>query len=352
MVTRNLPSPFLTVDLDVVDRNIQRLQSYCDEYEIALRPHVKTHKMPEIALRQLRAGARGITCQKLGEAEVMAEHGLDDILVTFPLVGDEKAARLAALAGVARVAVGADSETVACGISAAVAAQGRTVGFLVDCDTGFGRTGVQSPTDAADLAERVDDLPGLEFEGLMTHPVLAESGSWLREAKRQIEARGLAVGRVSAGGTPEAFTVHESGVFTELRAGTYVYGDRRLAAEGRMTLDDCALRVVATVVSRPTADRAILDAGSKTLSSDLPEGLNDSAFGHVAEYPDAVLVRLSEEHGTLDLTSCGRRPEVGERVTIIPNHACVVVNLHDEVALHHGGNAVEISPVRARGRVR
>jgi D-serine deaminase-like pyridoxal phosphate-dependent protein len=352
VTTRELPSPFLTVDLDVVDRNIRRLQRYCDDHGIALRPHVKTHKMPEIASRQLRAGAHGIACQKLGEAEVMADHGLDDILVTFPLVGVEKADRLAALAAAGRVAVGADSEIVASGISAALAAHGRTAGFLVDCDTGFGRTGVQSPREAADLAEAVSRLPGLAFDGLMTHPVLEGSAPWLREARRQIEQRGMTVGTVSGGGTPSAFTVHTSGVFTELRAGTYVYGDRRLAAGGQMSLEDCALRVLSTVVSRPTGDRAILDAGSKTLTSDLPEELDDAAYGSVAEYPDAMLVRLSEEHGTLDLTRSGRRPEVGERVTIIPNHACGVVNLHDEVALHQGGNSVEIVRILARGRVR
>ena len=353
MTTEDLPTPFLTVDLDVADRNIERLQRYCDKHEIALRPHVKTHKMPQLAHRQLRAGARGIACQKLGEAEVMAEHGLEDILITYPLVGAEKTERFAALAATIDIAVGADSEVVANGLSAALAASGDSAGFLVDCDTGFGRTGVQSPTEAADLAERVSELPGLEFEGLMTHPVLPGSGHWLREAKREIEQRGMTVSRVSGGGTPGAFVVHESGAFTELRAGTYIYGDRRLVVGGQMTLEDCALRVVSTVVSRPTAHRAILDAGSKTLTSDLPEGLDDmAAYGHVVEYPDAILFRLSEEHGSLDLTTCRRVPEVGERVSIIPNHACGAVNLHDEVALHHDGRRVEISMILARGRVR
>lgn len=352
MTTEDLPTPFLTVDLDIADRNIERLQRYCDKHEIALRPHVKTHKMPQLSQRQLRAGALGITCQKLGEAEVMAEHGLDDILVTYPLVGAEKTERFAALAATVRIAVGADSEVVANGLSAALAASGQTAGFLVDCDTGFGRTGVQSPAEAADLAERVNELPGLEFQGLMTHPLLPGSGHWLLNAKREIEQRGMTVGCVSGGGTPGAFAVHESGAFTELRAGTYIYGDRSLVVGGHMTLEDCALRVVATVVSRPTAHRAILDAGSKTLTSDLPERLNDMAYGHVVEYPDAILSRLSEEHGGLDLTSCRRTPEIGERVTIIPNHACGAVNLHDEVALHYDGCRVEIFTILARGRVR
>lgn len=352
MTTRDLPSPFLIVDLDVVDRNIAHVQRYCDEHGIALRAHTKTHKMPELAYRQLAAGARGITCQKLGEAEVMAEHGLDDILLTFPLVGAETAERFATLAATTQLAVGADSDFVADGLSSALAARGSTAGFLVDCDTGFGRTGVQSPEEAADLAERVDQLPGLEFAGLMTHPILPGSGAWLDEARRWIEERGLVVRVISGGGTPGVFSAHESGVFTELRLGTYVYGDRRLVALGQMALDDCALRIVATVVSRPASDRAILDAGSKTLTSDRPDGIRDEAFGHIVEYPDANLVRLSEEHGTLDLTNCGHRPALGERVTIVPNHACGAVNLHDEVALHRGGKQIEICAILARGRVR
>ena len=353
MVTvRDLPSPFLIVDLDAVDRNVERLQRYCDEHEIALRPHVKTHKLPLLAHRQLAAGARGIACQKLGEAEVMADNGIDNILVTFPLVGAEKADRLASLAARVQVSVGADSYVVASGLSAALVARGASAGFLVDCDTGFGRTGVQSPEAAADLAQRVAELPGLELEGLMTHPGTPESGPWLREARRQIEERGLTVRCVSGGGTAGAFHLHESGVFTELRAGTYVYGDRRLAAIGLMVLEDCALRVIATVVSRPIDGRAILDAGSKTLTSDFSPGLDDGTYGLVVEYPDAILTGLSEEHGTLDLTGCDHRPEIGERVTIVPNHACGAVNLHEEIALHRGGETVEIVAVLARGRVR
>ena len=352
MTLRDLPTPFLTVDLDAVNRNIARMQRYCDEHGIALRPHVKTHKMPRIAELQARAGARGITCQKLGEAEVMAEHGFDDILITFPLVGVGKPERLAALAGGARVTVGADSDVVARRLSTSLVEYGSSAGFLVDCDTGFGRTGVQEPGDAADLAELVVELPGLEFAGLMTHPVLPASGAWLHEARRLTEARGLAVTRVSGGGSAGAFEIHESGEFTELRAGTYVYGDRRLAAQGVMALADCALRVVTTVVSRPARDRAIIDAGSKTLTSDVPLGLDDGAFGLVVEYPDAVLHRLSEEHGTVDVSACRRPPEIGEVVTVVPNHACGAVNLHDEIALHRGGGDVEIARILARGLVR
>jgi D-serine deaminase-like pyridoxal phosphate-dependent protein len=348
----DLETPFPTVDLDAVDRNIARMQAYCDRHGLALRPHVKTHKLPRIARLQLDAGARGLTCQKLGEAELMADSGFDDILITVPLVGTGKAERLAELSTRAKVAVAADSEVVARGLSRALEARGGEIGFLVECDTGYGRTGVQSAEQAAELAELVDGLPGLRFAGLMTHPALPESGPRLAQAREAIERRGLPVECVSGGGTPQAYGVHESGVFSELRVGTYVYGDRRCAALGLMPLADCALRVVATVVSRPTPDRAILDAGSKTLTSDVLPGLEPGTFGLVVEYPDSVVRGLSEEHGTVDLAACEQKPEIGEVVTVVPNHACGTANMHDEVALHRGGRGIEVVPIAGRGLVR
>jgi D-serine deaminase-like pyridoxal phosphate-dependent protein len=347
-----LETPVPTVDLDAVDRNIRRMQAYCDEHGLALRPHVKTHKLPRIARLQLDAGARGITCQKLGEAELFAGEGFDDILITFPLLGTGKAERLAELARRARVAVGADSEAVARGLSAALEARGAEIGFVVDCDTGFRRTGVQTPDDAADLAELVASLPGLRFAGLMTHPAAAASGPWLAKAREEIERRGLSVECVTGGGTPEAYRVHESGVFTELRVGTYVYGDRRCWALGITPLEDCALRVVTTVVSKPTDDHVVLDAGSKTLTSDMLPGLEAGTYGLVVEYPDAVIRRLSEEHADVDLSACARKPDLGDVVTIVPNHACGTVNMHDRLALHREGCDIELVKVAARGLVR
>lgn len=352
MTLDELDTPFPTVDLDVVARNVRSMQEYCDAHGLALRPHVKTHKLPAVAHLQLRAGAVGLTCQKLGEAEVMAGHGCDDILISFPLVGERKAERFAELAATVRIAVGADSAVVARSLSAALVTCGSSAGFVVDCDTGFRRTGVQTPHDAAELAELVHGLPGLELRGLMTHPSGPESGEWFREARRLIEQRGLRVGCVSVGGTPLARTTHLLGGVTELRVGTYAYNDARCLANGTATLADCALRVRATVVSTPTAERAILDAGSKALTNDpLGENLAGS-FGRIVEYPEATVYALSEEHGHVDVAACERRPELGEVVTVVPNHACGAVNLHDEVALHRSGEDVEIAAVEARGLVR
>jgi D-serine deaminase-like pyridoxal phosphate-dependent protein len=352
MTILELETPFPTVDLDAVDRNVARMQAHCDEHGLALRPHVKTHKLPRIARMQIDAGARGITCQKLGEAELMADAGFDDILITFPLIGTGKAERLAELAARVKVTVGADSPDVAVALSSALEERGAEIGFLVDCDTGFGRTGVQSPGAAASLADMVVRLPGLRLAGLMTHPATPESAPFLAEARAEIERGGHAVETVSGGGTPGAHRVHESGVFTELRVGTYVYGDRRCLDLGITPLEDCALRVVATVVSRPTRDHAVLDAGSKTLTSDTLPGLAPGTFGLVVEYPDAVIRRLSEEHADVDLSACDAIPEIGDVVTIVPNHACGTVNMHDLIALHRGGREIEIVAVEGRGLVR
>ena len=345
-----LDTPVPTVDLDAVERNIARMQGYCDEHGFDFRPHVKTHKVPELARMQLDAGAVGITCQKLGEAEVMADAGIDDILLSFPLLGAAKAERLAALARRVRIAVVGDSAEVARSLSPVLAREGVEVGFLVECDTGFRRTGVQTPAAAAELARLAASLPGLRFAGLMTYTTVPESGPWLRAARQAIEAEGLEVERVSGGGTPTAFRTHEVGEITEIRCGTYVYGDRTCIADGSVPLGDCALAIRATVVSRPTSDRAILDAGSKTLTSDLSKG--GPGYGLVVEYAEAEIYGLSEEHGHVDVSRCPRGPEVGEVVTIVPNHVCPCVNLHDEVVLHRGGEVAGTWRVAARGRVR
>jgi D-serine deaminase-like pyridoxal phosphate-dependent protein len=352
MEIASLDTPVATVDLDAVERNIARMQAYCDEHGLAFRPHIKTHKLPAVAYMQVRAGAVGITCQKLGEAEVMQAAGLRDILISFPLVGAAKAERLAALGAEATISVVGDSEAVVRGLSPTLASAGVEVSFLVECDTGFGRTGVQSPEAAAELAELADSLPGLRFEGLMTYPTRPESGPWLRAAREAIEARGLRVERVSAGGTPSHLINHTVGEVTEVRAGTYVYGDRSCIANGSVPQDDCALRIRATVVSRPTADRAILDSGSKTLTNDPAEEASGGGHGLIVEYPDARIYTLSEEHGHVDISACGAGPEVGEVVTVIPNHACGCTNLHDEVVVHRSGHVVGVWPVAARGKLR
>jgi D-serine deaminase-like pyridoxal phosphate-dependent protein len=345
-----LETPVLTADLDAIERNVARMQAYCDEHGVELRPHIKTHKLPELARLQLDAGAIGITCQKLGEAEVMADAGVEDILLSFPLVGEAKAERLAALAERVKMTVVGDSAVVAEGLSAVLARRGVEVDFLVECDTGLGRTGVQSPEEAAELAELVEGLDGLRFAGLMTYPSLPETAAWLQAASKAVESRGLSVERISGGGTPTADRTHELGLVDELRVGTYIYGDCASIVNGSVPLESCALRVVATVVSRPTRERAIIDAGSKTLTSDPAVGA--TGHGLLVEFPEAEVYALNEEHGYVDVSRCDPPPEIGDRVTIVPNHACTTANMHDEIVMHRGGEVVETLPTAARGKVR
>jgi D-serine deaminase-like pyridoxal phosphate-dependent protein len=348
----DLDTPALIVDLDVVERNATRMQARCDELGVALRPHIKTHKLPSLAHLQVRTGAAGIACQKLGEAEVMAAAGLDDILMTYPLVGARKAARFAALAREVTMAAVGDSELVARGLSAALAEAGAEAAFLVECDTGYGRTGVQTPEAAVELGALAHALPGLRFAGFMTYPTMPEAGDWLGAAVEAATARGLEVSWVSGGGTPAARwqALTDAPVITEVRAGTYLYADRMCLADGSAALEDCALHVRATVVSRPAPDRAILDTGSKALTSDTAPGLD--GFGQLLEYPAARVPQLNEEHGYVDLSACDERPEVGDVVTVVPNHACGTTNMYDEVVAHRGGDVVATWRLAARGKLR
>jgi D-serine deaminase-like pyridoxal phosphate-dependent protein len=346
----DLDTPAVVVDLDRVGANLHRAQAYADAHGLRLRPHVKTHKIPAFAKRQVELGAVGITCQKLGEAEVMAEHGLGDILLTFNLLGRAKLQRLVALARRVRLAVTLDNAVVAGELDEAMGAAGLVLPVLIECDTGGGRCGVQTPDEAAHLARIVEHLGGLRFEGIMTYPAkgrVAETAAWLEEAKSALRRAGIEAKVVSNGGTPDLYRAHEVAAANEHRPGTYVYADRSLARTPE-ELADCALRVLATVVSRPTEDRAILDAGSKTLSSDT---LGLEGFGHVVGYPQLRIKGLSEEHGHVDCAESNARPRIGERVAIIPNHACVVTNLHDVVHGVRGDRVERVFRIEARGRV-
>jgi D-serine deaminase-like pyridoxal phosphate-dependent protein len=348
-----LPSltPHVRVDLDAVERNIAAMQAYCDAHGLACRPHIKTHKLPKIAHLQCRAGAVGITCQKLGEAEVMAASGLDDILIAYPVVGEANVARVCRLAREVHLSVAADSPAVAEGLSEGLAREGLEIDFLVECDTGLGRTGVQDAEEARALARRVTELPGLRFAGLMTYPTPSRPDA-LRAAREAIEADGLRVEWVSAGGTQEAARTHELGEVTELRAGTYALGDRGCIAHGSVALEDCAARVRATVVSRPTSGRAILDAGSKALTTDLVEADGVDGYGLIIGRPGARIADVHEEHGFVELDPGEPPLDIGDQVDIVPNHVCGMMNLHDEVVVHRSGREVGVWPVAARGASR
>jgi D-serine deaminase-like pyridoxal phosphate-dependent protein len=348
----DLDTPAVTVRLDIVERNIARVHGHLARHGIANRPHIKTHKIPALGRMQMQAGAVGITCQKLGEVEVFTDAGVaDDVLLTFNVVGRAKVERLLALARrLRRLAVVLDNEVVAAGLAEAARRAGTEIPFLVECDTGFGRNGVQTPEAALDLARAAVKPGGLAFEGLMTFPNRdPDTRLFLERALELFKRAGIPVPVVSGGGTPAIFTAQSIPMLTEHRAGTYIYNDRMVVASGTATWDDCAMRVRCTVVSRPTADRAVLDAGTKVFTSDL---YTVKGYGHLLQYPEAAVTSLSEEHAVVDLAGCRGRPAIGEVVEVVPNHCCVVSNMVDDVYGVRDGRVEVAWPVAARGEVR
>lgn len=351
MMKHDIETPAVLIDAERMEANLARAQRYADAHGLALRPHIKTHKIPRFARRQLDLGAAGITCQKLGEAEVMADSDICDILLTYNIVGARKLARLAVLARRVELKVTADNAAVVDGYAEAFKVAPAPLIVLVECDTGMGRCGVQAPQEALALAQRIDAAAGLAFGGLMTYPAAAggaQAVEWLDRAEKLFQEAGLATPVISSGGTPDLWSAHTVTAVTEHRPGTYIYMDRSQAAAGACTLDECALSVLTTVVSAPTADRIVLDAGSKTLSSDT---LGLEGFGYIPTYPGAIIKSLSEEHAVVDLSACTEGPEIGATVEIIPNHACVVSNLFDHVHLVYRNGQAEKIAVAARGRV-
>lgn len=353
MSAPSLPdTPCVVVDLDVVERNILRLQAYLDEHGIENRPHIKTHKLPLLAHWQLAAGASGITVQSLGEAEVMAAAGITDILITYNVMGQEKEQRLAQLARLANIRVALDNLVALGTVAAAALAAQRTIGVLVEFESGRKRQGVVTPEEASALAQEAASRPHLEFLGLLTYPNSPQVAPFVQRTKELLAAASLPLKVVSVGGTPGMWHAHEAGAATEHRAGTYVYNDRNSIAAGSATLEDCALHVHATVVSMATPERGVIDAGSKTLTSDLFRADRSAGYGLILEYPEAVIHELSEEHGSVDFSACERKPRLGERVRVLPNHVCPVSNLHDEVYAYRGGQLAAVLPVAARGMTR
>ena len=284
MRVEELETPIPVIDLDRVEHNLAKMQAYCDSHDLRLRPHIKTHKMPAFACRQMELGACGITCQKLGEAEVMVDAGLDDILISYPLIGPAKALRLAALARRVKMSVAVDNPLALETAAQAARAAGNPIGVLVEFDSGNKRTGVVSVDQALDLARRVGEAEGLRFEGLMTYPSTAATSAFVAEAKRRFTDAGITISVVSGGGTPNAWHAHEIAGLSEVRVGTYIYHDRATVGAGTASLDECALCLHATVVSRPTEDRAVIDAGTKSLTSDLGR-----AFGRAGVWADPGL---------------------------------------------------------------
>ena len=358
-----LDTPLIAVDLDLLQRNIAEMAALAASHGVALRPHAKTHKSPHIARLQLEAGAVGLTCAKLGEAEVLVEQGgVTDILIAYPIVGDIKIQRLLQLLERARVIVAVDTHQAAAVLSQAISANDRALEIYVEVNTGQDRAGARAGQEAVDLAVAVSRMPGLRLVGIMTHEghagfsspddiaLIAENaGRALVDTAERIRGQGIEVAHVSVGSTPASwFTPRVPGI-TEMRPGTYVFHDNNAFRHGRIGPDRCAARVVATVVSRPAPKRAIIDAGSKALALD--PSPSHPGHGYIVGHAGATIARLSEEHGVVTLPPAERGFDVGDRVEIIPNHICPAVNLTDELVIIRAGHVVDRWPVAARGKV-
>lgn len=358
-----IDTPEIIIDRDVLQRNIDRMATAVRAKGLHLRPHVKTHKVPEIAEMQLAAGAVGLTVATLGEAEVFAEHGAKDIFIAYPLwVGPRQADRLRQLAVKARIAVGLDSREAAETMAASL---GRAVGqveVVLEIDCGHHRSGI-APDAVVGVAQAAS-RGGLRVTGIFTFPghsyapgmplkAMDEERLALGEAAGLLNAAGFHVAHRSGGSTPTAaLTAGDSGA-TEVRPGVYVFGDAQQLELERCAAEDIALTIAATVVSRHEGTdlmprRVILDSGSKILGGDRPGWT--TGFGRLLDHPDARITALSEHHATVVWPEEATLPALGDRLRVVPNHVCIAMNLVDDVTVVSGGNIVDRWHVAARGR--
>lgn len=358
----DLETPALVVDLDRMERNLDRVADYARSHGLALRPHIKTHKSPRLAREQLQRGAAGVTCATPFEAEVMSTVA-DDLLVMYPPVGPQRADRLARVAArVRKLTVALDSETAARELSRAARDAGTTVHVLVELDAGMHRVGLPSVDDAVRLARLVSGLPGLAYAGIAFYPGhvrarvdeqeehLHQLSGFVAGVREAFARAGLPAAVVSAGSTPTLFATHRIAGVTEMRPGTYIFNDRTTAEIGACGWDDCALTVLATVVSTAVPGQAVIDAGTKALGREPMRGGSAEGFGCLRDDHAVVVRSMSEEHGILDLSGTDWRPQVGDRVHVIPNHVCIVVHLADVVYGARGPEVESSWPVAARGR--
>lgn len=360
-----LDTPAVLVDLDRMEANIREMSEVARTAGVALRPHIKTHKSAEIARLQLQHGAIGITVAKLGEAEVMADAGIGNIRIAYPILGELKLRRLRALAERCDVSLSLDSIEVAEGISRLGCEMGIRFRVLLKINTGLNRTGVLPGEAALSMADQIGQLKGLALVGILTHEghvvMLAhdraevrkysmEVGRVMVQTRERLAEAGIDVEEVSVGSTPSARDIAGVPGVTEIRPGTYIFNDVNEITSGVATEDSCALSVLATVVSVPSDDRAVIDAGSKVLSSDRIAHPGVEGYGRVRDYPDVAIDRLNEEHGMLRLSEARARFKVGQRLEVIPNHVCPVVNLTDAMWGVRNGRVERRITVDARGR--
>lgn len=360
MTIDDIETPAALVETARVDANLDHMAEYARVHGLRLRPHVKTHKTAVIAAAQMRRGAVGLTCATPREMEVMSNVA-PNLLLAHPPLGD-KIDRILELPQAVRVITALDSPEAIDHVARAAARADRRIGVYVELDVGMHRMGVSAPEQAVSLARRVANSSSLEYAGICFYPghiradvdeqdgKIAALNARLGEFVDVLGRAGLAPETVSGGSTPTAWHTHQMPLVTEFRPGTYVFNDRVTAAIGACAPEDCALTVLATVVSTSVSGQAVVDAGAKALGREPMRGASAEGYGIVVDHADVVVSALSEEHGTLDLSKTSWRPTVGERVRIVPNHVCIVVHLNDVLYAVDGEQVVDEWAVAARGR--
>jgi D-serine deaminase-like pyridoxal phosphate-dependent protein len=363
MFIRQLDTPALLIDLDVMERNLKRAADYARAHDLRLRPHTKTHKIPALARVQLDLGAAGITVAKVGEAEVMLAADPPDLLVAYPIIGRGKLERLVAVARRARVTVMLDSVHVARQLSDAAREGQVEFGVLAEMDVGLGRTGVTPGDELVELIRGLLRFPYLSYEGIGFYPghiksldndgleQVAELDRLLEATLERLRREGLSPRIVSGGSTPTLYHSHRIRGLTEIRPGTYIFNDRNTWLAGACKLEDCAASILVTAVSTARPGQVIVDGGSKTFSSDRLTPTPEVSFGYVVEAPGAVFTRMNEEHGFLDVRRAGVELAVGDRLRIIPNHICTAMNLHERVYGVRGDRVEVVWEVAGRGKL-
>jgi D-serine deaminase-like pyridoxal phosphate-dependent protein len=358
-----LETPALVIDLDIMERNLERVSAYARSNGLRLRPHTKTHKTPDLGRRQIASGADGLTVAKVGEAEVMLRADPSDLLLAYPVIGERKLERLMAVASRTDLTVSLDSLEAARQLSASAQRAGIRVGVLAETDVGMGRVGVHPGQPLRELGCGISRLPALDLRGIAFYPghIKANNEEGLRAmdhlaeiVEQNVESwrrEGLPAPVVSGGSTPTLFHSHRVKGLNEIRPGTYIFNDRNTVACGACAFEDCAAAVLVTIVSTARKNGFIIDGGSKTFSSDRLGTGADNHFGLIREAPEAKFFQMNEEHGYVDAGESAGRFRIGDRVTVIPNHICVAVNLHEQIYGVRGEEVEQVWRVEGRGKL-
>lgn len=358
---KDIQTPSAIVDLDICELNIKNMVATLQKYNINHRPHFKTHRSIYFAEKQLEAGAKGITCAKLGEAEVLVEHGINDILIAFPIIGDDKIARLLKLLNKADIITIVNSEVGAKLLSDAAIENNISIKIMIEVDGGLGRGGILPGNDTLDFAKKIRKFTGISIIGLMYYggtiyennnendiiKAVKKESKDLNHTKNILNENGFDIRILSNGTTYTSRYPQFLDGITEVRAGNYIFNDCAQLSIGLVKPNECALRVISTIVSIPSPGRAIIDAGSKSLGTDTVK--YREGYGYVVEYPNTTIFKLNEEHGFMKFDPA-EQLFIGQKITIIPNHSCIIPNLSGELLGIRGSNIVEKIKIDARGK--